>query len=756
MNAVWGGLAAFLLGGALAPGGGVVWTAPAWQPALGAVVAAVLWGMAALGRRQGRAGLARAGELALWGVALAALVVALARPVWVAESGREEPGLLVGLVDASASLSVLAQGAPRSDEASARVVELAGEGASLFHFADKLASGPPLAFSGAGTDVDAALRALDDRVAGQELAGIVLVSDGLDRGPLRRRFQEEGPSAPLPPLAGPLTVVQVGRPEGLSDLSVRDVDAGGFAYVRTPFSVSAALKGVGYAGRTVPVQLLRDGALVATQEVTLDEDGLADVRFEVRPDRAGRFAYAVSVPAFEGDAVPSNNLAPVVVRVVRDRLRVLQVAGAPSWDVKFLRRFLKGDPSVDLVSFFILRTIDDIRRREWSEDELSLIQFPYEQLFDEDLSTFDLVIFQNFDHRPYFAGSADALLANLARFVKDDGHAFVMVGGDLSFSLGQYGGTPLEAVLPVRISRAPVQPDLTPFRATLTAAGARHPVTRLVRDPVENAAWWERLHTLDGTNQLLGAQPGASVLLAHPSLRAGSGPLPVLAVREVGKGRTMALSVDTSWRWSLSEAAEGRGNQAYLRFWKNAMRWLVSDETTKRVVVEPSRENWRVGEDVRLLVTARDADFAPAADAAVTATLTVDGAPTTLEGVTGPDGELALRVPATARGTWRVRVSVQGVEGPLGTAETVFAVTSRDPELDEVVPDEAFLRWLAERSGGRFIGPGEALEPLRDASATRTRLDRVEVAVWRSPGLLGLAALCAGLAWLVRRRSGLR
>ena len=53
------------------------------------------------------------------------------------------------------------------------------------------------------------------------------------------------------------------------------------------------------------------------------------------------------------------------MRVIRDKIRVLQVAGAPSWDVRALRQMLKSNPNVDLISFFILRTQDDhlARRR---------------------------------------------------------------------------------------------------------------------------------------------------------------------------------------------------------------------------------------------------------------------------------------------------------------------------------------------------------------------------------------------------------
>ena len=122
------------------------------------------------------------------------------------------------------------------------------------------------------------------------------------------------------------------------------------------FLIRAHVQGSGFENKRVPVRLERDGSPISERTVQLDEQGRGEVAFNIRPDDVGRFTYEVSVPVYENDAVPSNNRSPVVIRVVRDRIRVLQVAGAPSWDVKMLRRFLKGDPLVDLVSFFILRT----------------------------------------------------------------------------------------------------------------------------------------------------------------------------------------------------------------------------------------------------------------------------------------------------------------------------------------------------------------------------------------------------------------
>ena len=101
------------------------------------------------------------------------------------------------------------------------------------------------------------------------------------------------------------------------------------------------------------------------------------------------------------------------------------------------------------MSFFILRTHDDFAAG-WNPQELSLIAFPYERLFTEQLETFDVVIFQNFDFKPYFERDPNGLLGNIVRFVREGG-AFVMVGGDRSFDLGEYADTPIAGILPVRL-----------------------------------------------------------------------------------------------------------------------------------------------------------------------------------------------------------------------------------------------------------------------------------------------------------------
>jgi hypothetical protein len=102
----------------------------------------------------------------------------------------------------------------------------------------------------------------------------------------------------------------------------------------------------------------------------------------------------------------------------------------------------------------------------------------------------------------------------------------------------------------------------------------------------------------------------------------------------------------------------------------------------------------------------------------------------------------------------RATVRVEGRE--IGVAETVFAVTSRDPELDEVAPDPRFLAWLGGATGGRLHLPGDPGPMLIDPDADRVVRERKETPLWRAPLLSLLVGLSAGLAWVIRRRAGLR
>jgi uncharacterized membrane protein len=730
------------IGGPLGDGGELL-----WGLGTGPMVGLLVLSLVACGLVVQRPGSKRALEFILWLLAIAVLGFALSDPVWFEASGRLESGRSVILVDHSRSMGVVERGKSRAERAQ-EILSKLGTDAEVFHFGSRLLTGPPTGTQAGGTQIGEVLEAVADRFLGQELTSVVLITDGIDRGGLREALAAN-PNTAVPKLPGPLTVYQVGSASNHEDQAIVHVQTGGFAFLRTPFNLGVTIEGT--PDRTLEVTLRREGRLVDTTKTTLDKDGVGTARFEVTPNAVGRFVWEVSIPVHASDGVPGNNRFPVVVRVVRDRTRVLQVCGSPSYDQKFLRLFLKEDPSVDLVSFFILRTHEDFTAG-WYADELSLIAFPYERLFTEELSTFDVVIFQNFDFKPYFERDPVGLLGNVARFVRDGG-AFVMIGGDRSFDLGEYADTPIEGILPVKLG---IQGSLSHdagFRPQPSKAGLGHPVTRIAGSPSASSDTWARLPEVDGLNRTGGVVDGAAVLLEHPTLRAGGEPMPVLAVREVGEGRTLALMSDASWRWSFSEAATGRGNQAYLRFWKGALRWLVADPEDRRMVVRPSVENLLLGGELRLTTLVRDTGFGPIEGSRVTGWVEApNGDRTKIEAVTDATGSAVTRFKPDQEGAHRVWVESTSD----GKAETVFSVTSRDPELADIAADPAFLQGLVAAYGerGAYRGPGDFERPIQNPEARRMIKEQRSVYLSSIPLVALLFGVFGGLAWWVRRRNG--
>ena len=612
---------------------------------------------------------------------------------------------------------------------------------------------PTLAAEGVSTDLGQALFGLTEALGGARPAAVLLVSDGADRAALGRALAAGGPEAVARLVAGlpyPVSTWAVGDPKGPADLAVRAVHAPPFGFVRRPLMVEADITSGGLPGVGARVLLHAEGELVAWEDVQLEQDGEQTVSFEVKPDRIGFHTYRVSVDVPEGDTIPSNNQLEFTVKVVRDRTRILQVTSRPSWDVKFLRRLLKTDPNIDLVSFFILRTGQSrgLSRRE----ELSLIAFPYDELFTQDLQGFDLVIFQNFWFGSFAPFPDHFFLRNIADYVEEGG-ALLMVGGDFSFGEAGYGTSALSRVLPTGVPQAGSEQER--FRAALTSAGERHPVTRLDRDPGVSAERWGELTELQGVNPLGEPEPGGVVLAT-----AGEGGSPLVAVRTVGRGRTMAFATDTSWRWALAGTSGPGAGHDHAGFWRGAIRWLVRDAEERQVQVITDKENYRLGESIQAQVRVFGEDYSPrsGADLHVLAwPVDREGEPLELNGVTDVAGQFGFALPADREGTLVVQVDVPSIGDPWGRSEARVSISDRGGELENPRVRRDLLAAVAEVTGGEaWIEAPDPDDLPRKAADSLLAVDRRSEPLWASPWLLAALVLPLGLEWVLRRRMGLR
>ena len=707
------------------------------------------------------------------------------------------PNHVAVLFDGSASMELPARdGVTRQEVLEAQARELAAMPASDKHRFDAFLFGSQLLPTSARsiatvdararqTDILAALDALKDRYAGETLGGVVLVTDGADNATLSARVApgealDELTLESIAHLNAPIHTIAIADEDAIRDVAIRRVRHDEFAFVRNAVSVVVELEVRGFHGQTLPVHLRRDGELLQTRQVPLvDGETHYAVEFEFVPELIGKEVYSVDTPVLRREDVTRNNRDFFVLRVIRDKIRVLQVVGRPSWDVRFLRQLLKGDPNVELISFFILRTAEDLQRAP--DNEMALIPFPTDELFHEQLGSFDLIVLQNFTYRPY---GMRQYLPDIRDYVKRGG-GLLVIGGEQSFSAGGYAGTEVAEVLPVEL--VPGNPgsmfavpgtvrsteamrwaiDTAPFRPQLTEAGERHPITRLDFDRRANHALWEELPPMPGTNIVGRARPGAVVLATHPTRRAGNEPMPVLAISDQGKGRSMAMTYDGSWRWNFDWILDGGSSRPYASFWNSAIRWLIRDPALNLLQIDIGQTVVPPGSAVDVALRAFRTDYTPAVDTKLRVQVFRRSLDSVTQGSGGEElvqelelstdaqGRARLAVQADGEAAWRVHATALVEEDVAPELDEIFLSVDHSDELREVEPRNDLLRQISDATGGTHRAGPTNLATLRYLEPRAERVNRrTTIDVWSSPWILLAIAVLLAAEWQLRRRWG--
>ncbi|MBT8494640.1 MAG: hypothetical protein KJO07_16415 [Deltaproteobacteria bacterium] len=707
------------------------------------------------------------------GAVIAALVLFLEPAIELRQVARE-PNHVAILIDTSASMALRdRQDGPTRLE---RARDILGDSQAtldgwsgrhkidLYQFDSDAKPSADLAetsATGRASRIRRALERVRARYDDGELAGMVMISDGLATDSFADGVLQ-GPDIDfLQSLDTRVHTIFAGR-EGIKDIAVKAILADEFAFVRTVVRIEAVLRVTGYGHRRIPVTLSLEGQPLRRKWVDVDPSGEdTKVAFEFTPSKVGKFVYQVSTPVAEDEAVAENNSRYFVIRVVRDKFRVLQVAGQPSWDVRALRGMLKQNPNVDLISFFILRTQDDITQA--AQNEMSLIPFPTRELFEEQLPSFDLIVLQNFNFRPY--GLAP-YLANIRDYVQGGG-GLVMLGGPLSLSSGGYAGTPVGEILPVRLL-PPTSANLLDdqdFKPVLTEAGKGHPVTSLRFGGQGNRERWDSQPLLQGLNLVAGLRKDAIALAVHPKLKSRDGNrAPVIAVSDVGEGRVMVVATDSLWHWAFVAAADGQSDgRGYDEMWETATRWLIRDPELQLLQLSSDRVQYQPEDEVTARATLRGPDYQPLDGATITLRVKRGSSPTdstivleeTLE--TNTLGQAKLELGALDPGVYRLLAEAQVADRKVSAAD-IFLVREASAELDRSAGETRVLEEIARISGGRYLGTeGSIPSDLAFDKPRVVRVDRsTDVELWSGPWLL---LLCLGLLaaeWGLRQRSGYR
>lgn len=201
-----------------------------------------------------------------------------------------------------------------------------------------------------------------------------------------------------------------------SDAAVLRVDAPSRVRVGETFPVEATLSS-NVAMRTTLVIRRGDNRVIQRRELTLGP-GERRIRFQGRASVPGALTYRLELLSPQ-DVVPENDSAAALV-LVAGRPRIAIVEGAPG-EGAALARALQG--------------------RNLIVERMPLSRFPS----GDDLAALDAIVLVDVGA----TALTDSQVGSLGGFVRDLGRGLVTVAGETSWSLGDYRGSQLEALLPL-------------------------------------------------------------------------------------------------------------------------------------------------------------------------------------------------------------------------------------------------------------------------------------------------------------------
>ncbi|HET6883221.1 MAG TPA: glutamine amidotransferase, partial [Pirellulales bacterium] len=551
----------------------------------------------------------RSGErLAWWLMALrtaglVALIVALARPIWTHVSQLVDPGRVAVVLDDSLSMSLVdAGGQPRYALAKSAVEELrkqiaepnSGEAMAVECF--DLAGRPlgdelPLEAREERTDLVAGVRQAVAKLRAKPLAGVVLISDGADNTGIDETQQ-------LADLNVPVYTVgfQPDVDSSRLDLAVRSVKAPERVIVNNEVKVDVLVAKTAGPAVDAMVSIRRGESELAHQKISLPAGSMEQiVSVPLKPTEAGTFVYTAAVATAAGERLAANNAQYFPVQVDADAIRVLYLEGFLRHEYKFLKARLEDDPDVRLVA--VVRRANPEQVDASSQGNL---------LTEERLKDLEVVILGDME------GSflTDAEYRALDNWI-EGGRSLLVLGGYRSFGPQGFRGTPLAEALPVIFAEGPVLESEDPFVLQPTEQGRQHPIFQITGDRVKDAALWSGAPHLLGSSIVARAKPGAEVLAVNPGFVQDGGPAVVVAAQRYGKGHTLVIAADTTWRWSRLPRLAGQADTLYARFWSQTVRWLAGREMTDArppLGVTTSRPDYEVGKPVEVRVVRQAAE----------------------------------------------------------------------------------------------------------------------------------------------------
>lgn len=518
-----------------------------------------------------------------------------------------------------------------------------------------------IAYNASSSDIQGVLRKITNRYEGQNIGGVVLISDGIY-------------NTGLSPLYGtynyPIHSIGVGDTTQRMDISIKNIAYNKIAYQGNKFPLRTEVQLKNLEAQNITVSLFKKGKLLEKQTKKSTNDGLLTFDFQPLAEEQGIQKLDILVDVKQGEQNIRNNRASVFIEVIEGRKKILLVAPSPHPDIKALREVIEKNSNYE----FLLH-IPGVSEQQASDLRTDKI---------------DLAIFHQ---------SPDSRNRTTALF-----QSFVNSKSSLMLILGQQ--TDVQQLsrqnMPVRFESVPRDFDeVTPMVNPLFASFS------LTTDATAIIADYPPVFVHFGKTTV--AQTATPLLFQ----RVGSVTTdkPLLAIDVTDSRKIAVMLGEGLWRWKLNEYGRTENTLAFDELFGKLIQFLSTSEDKRKFRSYPLKQEFSDTEPVIFESQVYNDIFEPVYGNKIEIFITDEsGQRTDYTYVTSP-GNIRYQIGGLKEGVYRYR-SRTVINNETEEVKGEFAVVEQQAELQNLTADFDLLKKLSKNTGGNFY-PSSQLEKLK-------------------------------------------
>lgn len=683
----------------------------------------------------------------------------LAGPSFVISGLIPEKNKIAVVVDTSKSMSIKTSGENDSQETRLDQMKKVFEKGFLDKIESKLDT-PPEVFSfsenvspvskheiksfslkpeGNHTNISGAISNITNNLGDSNLIGIIMLTDGTST-------QGENPLFTTKNIKTPIYFVAPEDKNESSDLALSLVSPPSLGYLNSNIRIKGELNRYKLEEKEFYITVAENSKAIAT--ITASFEGQAaktDFYFNLPCKEEGSFRYDFTVAQQANELTGDNNTDGFLLKVVRERLNVVALAGRPSMELKFIGNALSADPNINFTQY--VRVLEN----QWISASKQVPQAGRaKQLGAGVLDEADVLIITDLEYKDFKGLEGEAV----ARLESGLLGLWFMASHRSLAHLGYKGSAILQA-LPVEIETELLIKSGTGIG--LPQRDTEYNFLRLLDDPIQNQDFIETLPKLEGLYEYSKIKPGAEVLLNSKLEKAGM-KLPFMLKSQYGRGNVIFTTGGPIWPFGFRLVTSRHGMAPYTAMTVNMAKMLAHRREDASVSIELPYSRGFTEQAIAIKTWVSNHKRELIQNAQVTLVITDEnGNQINLTSIETADKGCyeSIFIP-TNRGIHKILANARLQGKSLGEAKAEILIETSTAEFDNPEVSFELMEKIAQETGGLCVSASEvnkivdALKVVPGEKLETKKLDPRDSWV-----LLLLLIILPCLEWYIRRTGGL-